>query len=253
MNLLIGLVCFTGFIRAQVLDNPGNSPTHVLSTIKAAEISQPLPANFDVKWVDSLSLLLPCEGIQVPKRATRLPNAPRDYRSGTHRGIDFFANWGTLVRAVADGTVIRADHNYQEIPAEYRMQLLSASARVGHTPSDIFNSVLLGKAVFLDHGFELIPDFRAISIYAHLSSIDTSITTGAFLKAGQNIGKSGNTGTRESTLGTKKESHLHWEMILQKGNKEIYLGKDVPNPDLYDMLDDVFNPTIPAVNGSLNH
>jgi len=253
MNLLIGLVCFTGFIRAQVLDNPGNSPTHVLSTIKAAEISQPLPANFDVKWVDSLSLLLPCEGIQVPKRATRLPNAPRDYRSGTHRGIDFFANWGTLVRAVADGTVIRADHNYQEIPADYRMQLLSASARVGHTPSDIFNSVLLGKAVFLDHGFELIPDFRAISIYAHLSSIDTSITTGAFLKAGQNIGKSGNTGTRESTLGTKKESHLHWEMILQKGNKEIYLGKDVPNPDLYDMLDDVFNPTIPAVNGSLNH
>ena len=253
MNLLIGLLYFTGFIRAQVLDNPGNSPTHVLSTIKAAEIIQPLPANFDVKWVDSLSLLLPCEGIQVPKRATRLPNAPRDYRSGTHRGIDFFANWGTLVRAVANGTVIRADHNYQEIPADYRMQLLSASARVGHTPSDIFNSVLLGKAVFLDHGFELIPDFRAISIYAHLSSIDTSITTGAFLKAGQNIGKSGNTGTRESTLGTKKESHLHWEMILQKGNKEIYLGKDVPNPDLYDMLDDVFNPTIPAVNGSLNH
>jgi len=253
MNLLIGLLYFTGFIRAQVLDNPGNSPTHVLSTIKAAEIRQPLPANFDVKWVDSLSLLLPCEGIQVPKRATRLPNAPRDYRSGTHRGIDFFANWGTLVRAVADGTVIRADHNYQEIPADYRMQLLSASARVGHTPSDIFNSVLLGKAVFLDHGFELIPDFRAISIYAHLSSIDTSITTGAFLKAGQNIGKSGNTGTRESTLGTKKESHLHWEMILQKGNKEIYLGKDVPNPDLYDMLDDVFNPTVPAVNDSLNH
>ena len=253
MNLLIGLLYFTGFIRAQVLDNPGNSPTHVLSTIKAAEIRQPLPANFDVKWVDSLSLLLPCEGIQVPKRATRLPNAPRDYRSGTHRGIDFFANWGTLVRAVADGTVIRADHNYQEIPADYRMQLLSASARVGHTPSDIFNSVLLGKAVFLDHGFELIPDFRAISIYAHLSSIDTSITTGAFLKAGQNIGKSGNTGTRESTLGTKKESHLHWEMILQKGNKEIYLGKDVPNPDLYDMLNDIFNPTVPAVNDSLNH
>ena len=132
MNLLIGLLFITGFIRAQVLDNPGNSPTHVLSTIRDAEISQPLPESFDMKWVDSLSLLLPCEGIQVPKRTTRLPNAPRDYRSGTHRGIDFFANWGTLVRAVADGAVIRADHNYQEIPADYRMQLLSASARVGY-------------------------------------------------------------------------------------------------------------------------
>ena len=73
------------------------------------------------------------------------------------------------------------------------------------------------------------------------------------MKAGQNIGKSGNTGTRASTLNTKKEAHLHWEMILQKGHKEIYLGKDVPNPDLYDMLDDIFNPTVPAVNDSLNH
>jgi len=42
-------------------------------------------------------------------------------------------------------------------------------------------------------------------------------------------------------------------MILQKGNKEIYLGKDVPNPDLYDMLYDIFNPTVPAVDDSLNH
>nr|MCS5653674.1 hypothetical protein [Candidatus Neomarinimicrobiota bacterium] len=67
MNLLIGLLFITGFIWAQVLDNPGNSPTHVLSTIRDAEISKPLPASFDVKWVDSLSLLLPCKGIPVPK------------------------------------------------------------------------------------------------------------------------------------------------------------------------------------------
>ena len=146
------------------------------------------------------------------------------------------------VRAVADGSVIRADHNYQEYPAEFRVGLLTASERVGHTPSDIFNSVLLGKAVFLDHGFEIIPGFRVISIYAHLSSIDTSITTGTFLKAGQNIGKTGNTGTRASTLGTKKESHLHWEMILQKGKDEIYLGQDISNPELYDMLHQIFKP-----------
>ena len=243
MNLLIiGSLFIFGFIQCQVLDRPGNAPNHVLSIIKDIQVKQIQPVIFDTSLVDSLSLLLPCKGVPVPKRASRLPNAPRDYRSGIHRGIDFFANWGTRVRAVADGAVIRADHNYQEYPAEYRLGLLTASARVGYTPSDIFNNALLGKAVFLDHGFKIVPGFRVISIYAHLSSIDTSITTGTFLKAGQNIGKTGNTGTRASTLGTKKEAHLHWEMILQKGKDEIYLGQDISNPELYDMLHQIFKP-----------
>ena len=81
-----------------------------------------------------------------------------------------------------------------------------------------------------------------ISIYAHLSSIDTSLTIGKYLEAGDNIGKTGNTGTRASTLGTKKESHLHWEMILQKGKNEIFLGQDMSNPELYNMLDKIFKP-----------
>jgi len=229
-------------INCQILDKPGNSPAHLLGIIKEFEnsdINQQI--NFDTVLVDSLTLLLPCKGVPVPKRTSRLPNAPRDYRSGTHRGIDFFANWGTPVRAVADGSVIRADHNYKEYPADYRVNLLSASARVGNTPSDIFNSVLLGKSVFLDHGFDIIPGYRVISIYAHLSSIDSSITIGSFVKSGDQLGKSGNTGTRASTLGTKKESHLHWEMILQNKKEEIYLGKDMPNPQLYNMLKRIFN------------
>jgi murein DD-endopeptidase MepM/ murein hydrolase activator NlpD len=170
----------------------------------------------------------------------RLPNAPRDYRSGTHRGIDFFANWGTPVKAVSDGIVIRADHGYEEVPADFRVNMLSASAKVGNTPSDIFNSILLGRAIFLDHGFDLIPGFRVITIYAHLSHIDKNIIPGAVIKAGDVIGKSGNSGTRESTVGIKAGAHLHWEMILQKGKQEIYLGKDVPNPQLYAMLRRIF-------------
>ena len=46
---------------------------------------------------------------------------------------------------------------------------------------------------------------------------------------------------RESTIGSKAGSHLHWEMILQKGEKEIYLGKGMSNPELYDMLFRIFN------------
>ena len=29
-------------------------------------------------------------------------------------------------------------------------------------------------------------------------------------------------------------------MILQKGKQEIYLGQDLKNPDLYDMLTEIF-------------
>ena len=228
-------------INAQATNLPKNSPISVLSLIKTANIEHSNEmATFDPRWVDSLSLSLPCYDVPVPKRTMRLPNAPRNYRNGTHRGLDFFANWGTPVRSVADGIVVRSDLHYEEVPADFRENLLKATTKVGHTPSDIFNSVLLGKSVFLDHGFDLIPGFRTISIYAHLSHIEKEIIPGAVVKRGELLGKSGNTGMRESTIGSKAGSHLHWEMILQKGEQEIYLGKGMSNPELYDMLSKIF-------------
>ena len=229
-------------LNAQTTSLPKNAPLSVLSSIKTVDIKHTSEiATFDPTWVDSLSLSLPCYGIPVPKRTMRLPNAPRNYRNGTHRGLDFFANWGTPVRSVADGIVVRSDLHYEEVPADFRENLLKATTKVGYTPSDIFNSVLLGKSVFLDHGFDLIPGFRTISIYAHLSHIEKEIVPGAVVKRGELLGKSGNTGMRESTIGSKAGSHLHWEMILQKGEQEIYLGKGMSNPELYDMLLRIFN------------
>ena len=229
-------------LNAQVTSQSKNSPISVLSSIKSVDIKDSNEIiTFDPLWVDSLSLSLPCYGVPVPKRTMRLPNAPRNYRNGTHKGLDFFANWGTPVRSVAEGVVVRSDLHYEEVPADFRENLLKATTKVGHTPSDIFNSVLLGKSVFLDHGFDLIPGFRTISIYAHLSHIEKEIVPGAIVKRGELLGKSGNTGMRESTIGSKAGSHLHWEMILQKGEQEIYLGKDMSNPELYDMLYRIFN------------
>ncbi len=236
--LLIGFAS----LNAQTTSLPKNSPTSVLSSIEIVDIEHPNEiTTFDPRWVDSLSLSLPCYDVPVPKRTMRLPNAPRNYRNGTHRGLDFFANWGTPVRSVAEGVVVRSDVYYEEVPADFRENLLKATTKVGHTPSDIFNSVLLGKSVFLDHGFDLIPGFRTISIYAHLSHIEKEIIPGAVVKKGELLGKSGNTGMRESTIGSKAGSHLHWEMILQKGEQEIYLGKGMSNPELYDMLFRIFN------------
>ena len=242
MKIYIPLLVGFASLNAQTTSLPKNSPTSVLSSIEIVDIEHPNEiTTFDPRWVDSLSLSLPCYDVPVPKRTMRLPNAPRNYRNGTHRGLDFFANWGTPVRSVADGVVVRSDLHYEEVPADFRENLLKATTKVGHTPSDIFNSVLLGKSVFLDHGFDLIPGFRTISIYAHLSHIEKEIVPGAIVKRGELLGKSGNTGMRESTIGSKAGSHLHWEMILQKGEQEIYLGKGMSNPELYEMLFRIFN------------
>jgi len=242
MKIIILFILLFQSAYGQIGESPKNSPLSVLTVInKKLVIAKEEIFEFNPTWVDSLKLILPCAGIKVPKRTMRLPNAPRKYRSGTHRGIDFFANWGTPVRAVADGIVIRSDHNFNEVPADFRENMLDVSAQVGHTPSDIFNSILLGKAVFLDHGFDLVPGFRAITIYAHLSHIDAPIIPGYKINAGELIGKSGNTGMRESTLGSKAGSHLHWEMILHKDHHEIYLGRNMPNPELYNMLNSIFN------------
>ena len=102
------------FLISQSNNTVLNSPLSVLGTIKEKAIIEKEIRVFDIEWVKNLKLILPCENIPVPKRTMRLPNAPRNYRNGIHRGIDFFANWGTPIRAVAEGVVIRSDLHYEE-------------------------------------------------------------------------------------------------------------------------------------------
>ncbi len=189
----------------------------------------------------TITLMLPCEGLFVPQKASRLPNSPRNYRAGIHRGIDFFSNWGTVVQAVADGIIIRSDLDFEEVPADFRIEILNRASKLDRTPSDIFNSVLLGKTVVIDHGFDLFPGYRSITIYAHLSYINPGIKPGYQIKAGEIFAKTGNTGTRASTLGTHGESHLHWELILQDGQGEYYFGQNLAYEKLYPALQSLFN------------
>lgn len=76
-----------------------------------------------------------------------------------HRGTDFRAPWGAVVRAAADGKVV------------------FASTGTGY-----------GKYVRIQHG----PDYQ--TLYAHLSSIDPKIKVGSEVQHGQPIGKVGQTG-----------------------------------------------------------
>ena len=188
----------------------------------------------------SLKLLLPCENVPVPEQQLLLPNAPRAYRHGTHRGVDFYVNWGTPVRAVADGIIIRAEHNYQEMSADFRLDVLDDAKILGRTPSDIFEHLLLGQAVYIDHGFDLVPGYRTVTIYAHMSHINSSITIGSTVRRGEVIGQSGNTGTEDSTLKKKTGAHLHWEMILQNKTGEYYLGQGLESDSLSVLFQNIF-------------
>tara|TARA_B100000959_G_scaffold268237_1_gene312702 strand:+ start:530 stop:1594 length:1065 start_codon:yes stop_codon:yes gene_type:complete len=190
--------------------------------------------------LNNIKLLIPCLDAKVPVQQLLLPNAPRAYRHGTHRGIDFYVNWGTSVRSVADGVVIRAEHEYHEMEFGFRTDVLNDTKILGRTPSDVFEHLLLGQAVYIDHGFDLISGFRAVSIYAHLSHINSNITIGSKISRGQEIGKSGNTGTEDSTLKKKTGSHLHWEMILQNQSGEYYLGQGEKYDSLYLFLSSLF-------------
>ena len=60
------------------------------------------------------------------------------------------------------------------------------------------------------------------------------------IKAGEIFGKSGNSGTEPSTLGTRRESHLHWELILQDAGGEYYFGRDLDYDKLVIALSNLF-------------
>lgn len=226
---------YINYFIAPVLEQygfPGEKPIYPLFT----QNHEP-PTIEEIK---NLKLLMPCENVPVPKRALLLPNAPRKYRNGIHRGIDFVVDWGTPVRAVANGTVIRADHYFEEVTPDFRKLLLAEAKLLGHTPSDVFEHILVGQSVYIDHGFDLVPGYRAVSIYAHLSHINSKIKPGSAISAGQQVGLSGNSGTEPSTMGTRKGAHLHWELILQNAGGEYYLGQGIKIDSLYKLFKEIF-------------
>ena len=104
-----------------------------------------------------------------------------------------------------------------------------------------FHLIRSTQKLFFDHGFDLVPGFRVITIYAHLSSIDSNIIPGYKIKRGDVFGRSGNTGTRPSTLGTRDESHLHWELILQDNKGEYYFGQNIEYDALQFALNQIFS------------
>jgi len=187
------------------------------------------------------TIQLPSKDYLVPSILNLLPNANREYRSGIHEGIDFTAPLNTPITAVSDGIVVRSNPQHNDVGIDTYNALLATSAKLNKTPDDIYQYILLGKSIVIDHGYTITQKFRTISVYAHLSSIPEGIVPGARVEQGTIIGFSGNTGTSDGALRNNKGAHLHWEMHFDDKDGRYFLGQNIPSNYLQSNIELLFN------------
>ena len=120
----------------------------------------------------------------------------------THNGIDFATPVGTDVMASANGLVIWAGYSgdYEHIDEQGRQHYSSG----------------FGNAVILEH------DEGFLTLYAHLQN--SNVDYGQFVKQGEVIGHSGNTGGSTGP-------HLHFELI--DGNQIRQNGQTIKDTIKY--------------------
>ena len=151
---------------------------------------------------------------------TLLPNAVREYRSGTHQGVDFMCpERGRAAIAALDGHVVVAVGDYENPSPADLDEVLATARRLQATPP--YTLVMLyGNHVVVDHG--IIDNVgHVVSIYAHLDALDPAIGIGRPVEAGQLLGWVGNSGTNTAAAGALDWSlHLHWELHVD----DQYLG-----------------------------
>ncbi|EKN68503.1 M23 family metallopeptidase [Schinkia azotoformans] len=158
----------------------------------------------------------PIKGAQVDTIRSHLPGAKRAYRNGVHEGMDWYGfstgvpmNEQTKVFAMADGIVVRADHEYKRYSSkEERNQELGIAAEVGFTPAYILDR-LRGRQVWIQYENGLQARF------AHLDRIPEDLQVGDGVSADTLIGYVGNTGTSGDVKGDRTELHLHLDLLYR--------------------------------------
>lgn len=159
-------------------------------------------------------LAIPIADATLPTDPELLPNAARDFRGGWHEGIDFPAERGTEVRAVAAGTVVRIDHAFDDWSEAEKETALADAVLLGYTPSATLDRIR-GRQMWVDHGRGVI------SRYAHLEGV-ADLALGAATERGQVIGFVGSSGYPEGG------PHLHLEIRMGTS----YLGDGLSPEEL---------------------
>lgn len=179
----------------------------------------------------------PLEGSCLPDSELLMPNSPREYRNGTHEGVDWYdlsscarVFEGTAVTAMFDGVVIRADLDYQDLTPRTVADLAQRTEQCACKDADVLDAYR-GRQVWIDHGNGVV------SRYAHLGSISREVWIGARLRRGQVIASVGESGTPESVTDPGTEMHLHAEVRVGDG----FLGEGLPPAEVRTLWERLFS------------
>jgi murein DD-endopeptidase MepM/ murein hydrolase activator NlpD len=180
----------------------------------------------------------PIAGACLPTSDRLMPNAPREYRQGTHEGIDLYDSDNcvligkdTEVLAAKRGEVIRADLDYHDLTSEELTEIDERITSQGQCDEEALD-VFRGRQVWIDHGG------GAVTRYAHLGRMAEGIKVGVSVKQGDVIGYVGNSGTPESIADASAEMHLHFELRVGEG----YLGQGLPPQECRSLYEKAFAP-----------
>ena len=178
----------------------------------------------------------PLEGACLPDSDRLMPNSPREYRNGTHEGVDWYdlsscarVVEGTLVMAMHDGVVIRADLDYKDLTPRVLSDLARRTEECACTDPEVLDAYR-GRQVWIDHGNGIV------TRYAHLGAISPEVWLGAQLRRGQVIAGVGESGTPESLTAPGTEMHLHAEVRVGDG----YLGEGLPPAEVRALWERLF-------------
>ncbi|MEK7248125.1 MAG: LysM peptidoglycan-binding domain-containing M23 family metallopeptidase [Chloroflexota bacterium] len=171
-----------------------------------------------------MHLIMPIAGACLTPSDDQMPNAPREYRSGIHEGVDFFTSYacvdvpkGLPELAVADGTIIRADRDYRALTQAQIEQLQAESAAQGFTSAGTLDK-FRGRQVWIDH------ENGIVTRYSHLDGIPREVQVGVEVKQGDIVGYVGDSGTPGSATNPDFEIHLHFE--IRVGDTFLGAGLD---------------------------
>ncbi|MFZ1476087.1 MAG: peptidoglycan DD-metalloendopeptidase family protein, partial [Anaerolineae bacterium] len=167
------------------LAGPSNLPalqkqmSSLLAAVKGLRADLEKGADSDAE----ISLQNPAPGVGIRQSFGQNPAAYKSFGLAGHEGIDYACALGTPIRAAADGVVFRSGATSGEYGPDKNQGPYGIRVTVEHT-----------------RGSQ-----KGYTVYAHLSSV--SVQVGDRVQAGDEVGKSGNTGHSTG-------AHLHFSLIL---------------------------------------
>ncbi len=179
------------------------------------------PTQEPVPTVDTAvsGFVFPIVGGCLPEGDNLMPGAPRDYRKGTHEGVDIydadgcaFVGLETEVVAAKSGTVVRADWTYEDL-TDASLAELEEFIQQGIITEDT-EDTFRGRQVWVEHAD------GTVTRYVHLAGIMEAVDVGTTVSQGEAIALVGESGTPESVTDPGTQVHLHFEIRIG----ESYLG-----------------------------